>query len=84
MTAATQANAAQLAQLFNPKQGYFRDMLTLSWDYRTLDGQEAIRSYLENGEALKKSGLKNLRMEGEALFVEAMPGLGLERKTEQS
>lgn len=48
--------------------------MTFSWDYRTLEGRSAIESYLECGSALKESGLSLLKIEGDAVFVEATSG----------
>jgi hypothetical protein len=71
--ALTRGDIGQLLALFHPDKAYWRDILTFSWDYRNFDGPEAIRSYLEDGNALKKAQLGALKMEG-ALFVEATPG----------
>jgi hypothetical protein len=72
--AATQGDTGQLVALFHPDRSYLRDMLIFTWDYRTLDGQDAIRSYLDKGSALKKAQIAALKIEGDALFIPAAPG----------
>ena len=80
-SAATQGDAEQLTSLFNAEQAYLRDILTFSWDYRTLNGRDAIRSYLEKGNTLKKAQIGGLELvEGSALFVQDIPGPNLRWK----
>lgn len=54
--------------------GYWRDLLTLSWDIRTLHTASTIKTFLETNNRLKNSGLRELKLEGEPVLVEAKPG----------
>ncbi|SJL00892.1 related to monooxygenase [Armillaria ostoyae] len=54
--------------------GYWRDLLTLSWDIRTLHTASTIKTFLETDNHLKNSGLRELKLEGEPVLVEAKPG----------
>ncbi|KAG7448195.1 pyridine nucleotide-disulfide oxidoreductase family protein [Guyanagaster necrorhizus] len=54
--------------------GYWRDLLTLSWDIRTLHFAPIIKTFLETDGHLKSSGLCELKLEGVPTLVEAMPG----------
>ncbi|KAK0463689.1 putative dimethylaniline monooxygenase (N-oxide-forming) [Desarmillaria tabescens] len=54
--------------------GYWRDLLTLSWDIRTLHTASTIKTFLETDSRLQSSGLRELKLEGDPVLVEAKPG----------
>lgn len=69
------ADAPVLATLFTTN-GYFRDLLTFSWDFRTLHGRDDIIGYLQSRTTLTE--VANIRLDlGEGLApaeVELKPG----------
>ena len=57
--ALTGADIGGLSQLFLP-QGWLRDLLVFTWDFRTLIGREKITSYLTDH--LKEARIREVRM----------------------
>ncbi|KAK0196665.1 dimethylaniline monooxygenase [Armillaria mellea] len=51
--------------------GYWRDLLSLSWDNRTLHTIPVINNFLDDNDRLKSSGLRNFKLEGEPVLVRA-------------
>ncbi|KAF9050669.1 dimethylaniline monooxygenase [Hymenopellis radicata] len=51
--------------------GYWRDLLALSFDNRTLHTIPTIKDFLDDNNRLKSSGLRNLQLEGEPALVKA-------------
>lgn len=61
-SAAVEAGSvADVTKHFVPISGAWRDLLGLSWDFRTLHGHDHIQSFLE--ENLASSGLSKLKLE---------------------
>lgn len=54
---------SHIANVFSPADCWLRDMLTLSWDLRTLQGPEVIHDFLSQGDRLRKAGLKNFEID---------------------
>ncbi|KAK0463684.1 uncharacterized protein EV420DRAFT_1745222 [Desarmillaria tabescens] len=51
--------------------GYWRDLLSLSWDNRTLHTIPVIKNFLDDNDRLKSSGLRNFKLEGEPVLLRA-------------
>lgn len=57
------ADSAQLAALMH-EDGYWRDLLGLGWEFKTLHGAAAVRTWL--AATLGSNTLRNFRLDGEA------------------
>lgn len=44
-------------------ESWLRDLLALSWDFRTLNGLDAIKEYFTTDDRLRKVGLSNFRLD---------------------
>ncbi|KAK0549392.1 hypothetical protein OC846_004079 [Tilletia horrida] len=67
-----------LLALFHP-DAYFRDMLALQWDHRTLHGHDNIRHFLADGNKLGTQddlAIRNIQIEEGRDAVSAMPAPG--------
>ncbi|KAK0211151.1 dimethylaniline monooxygenase [Desarmillaria ectypa] len=51
--------------------GYWRDLLSLSWDNRTLYTIPVIKKFLDDNDRLKSSRLRNLELEGQPVLLRA-------------
>ncbi|KAK0463686.1 dimethylaniline monooxygenase [Desarmillaria tabescens] len=51
--------------------GYWRDLLSLSWDNRTLHTIPVIKNFLDDNDRLKSSGLRNFKLEGKPVLLRA-------------
>jgi hypothetical protein len=61
-------SVADIVAHFSPVSAAWRDLLGLSWDLRTLHGQDNIRRYLE--ENLVSSGLSELQLNKEGIALQ--------------
>ncbi|KDQ18071.1 hypothetical protein BOTBODRAFT_171755 [Botryobasidium botryosum FD-172 SS1] len=68
--AALKASDASGASALFLRVGYWRDLLSLSWNLRTLHGRAAIEDYLLQGKRMGPHGLTNLKVVGQPAFEE--------------
>lgn len=61
-TALYSASASNVAQLFLP-DGWLRDVLTFTWDMRSLEGRTKIEAYLTEENALKQAGISSVQLD---------------------
>lgn len=54
--------------------GFWRDLLSLSWDHRTLQTVPTIKTFLEEDGRFKASGLKLLGLDGTPIIIQANEG----------
>ena len=59
-SAIAEGDSAAVSHLFLP-DGWFRDILVFSWDFRSLEGRDKIKAYLEEG--LSKTAIANIRLD---------------------
>lgn len=55
------SRADAVASLFLP-QGWLRDVLTFTWDTRSLEGRQKIEAYLNESNALKKAQVRDFKL----------------------
>ncbi|CAA7270297.1 unnamed protein product [Cyclocybe aegerita] len=64
--------ASNILSLFNPRDAWWRDLLALTWDFRTFGGAKRIGNFLEA--CLPKAGIHNVRMrDGSAKYETPFP-----------
>jgi hypothetical protein len=51
--------------------GFWRDLVSLSWDFRTLRNPTTIKAFLDDGDRLKSAGLELLELDGAPALVKA-------------
>ncbi|KDQ09026.1 hypothetical protein BOTBODRAFT_37407 [Botryobasidium botryosum FD-172 SS1] len=71
-TAFQSGDVSTVSTLFFPN-GYWRDLLSLSWDFRTLKGPDEIKKYLSQDVNIEGNLIKDLELEGQAALIQPSP-----------
>ncbi|KDQ16814.1 hypothetical protein BOTBODRAFT_30708 [Botryobasidium botryosum FD-172 SS1] len=69
VAALNSGDAKKAAALFLT-EGYWRDLLSLSWNFRTLKGPEGVEQYLSQDAKIGGDAITNLELQGEATTME--------------